>query len=215
MYTNLMLRFLAGISLGLTLGAGALLLQSAEKPLFVNGMKSSVAARVEGEEIFVAASALKAAGAGVTVTEDRVSIQFVPLKGMEEQEYIDGVIGEYVSNERWRFKVHSVEPIPNPFTGRGPGVKLTLEVRYLGERPASLHGTGLDYLQVLDEGDRRMQAVAFDDRFKTIQPGGSFTVELKFGNAAEGFTSAKKLIIQFRAFGGPKLKPVRINLRPE
>lgn len=213
-----MLRFLAGVGLGASLAVAAVLLQSPERALFVNGSKAQLPARVEGEEVYIPGSALKAAGAGVTITEERVSLQFVPLKGMEEQQYIEGILGEYVSNEEWRFKVVSVEEIADPFTGRGKGLAVTLEVRNLRSTPASLHGTGYSAMQVLDEEQNRMSLAdsSFTDRYSNVQPGGSFTNRLRFGNAAAGFGEPAKLIIQFRDWGGRKaLKPIRINLRPE
>ncbi|MER3412799.1 MAG: hypothetical protein C4341_00885 [Armatimonadota bacterium] len=213
-----MLRFLTGIAFGAGLAAGAILLQSSERSLYVNGAKARLPARVEGEEVYIPGSALKAAGAGVMVSEERVSLQFVPLKGMEEQQYVDGIIGEYVSNEEWRFKVVSIHEIADPFTGRGKGLAVTLEVRNLRSDSASLLGTGLDIVQVLDARQNRMSLAdsSFRDRYSRIQPGGSFTNVLRFGSAPAGFGEPAKLIIQFRGSGGRKaLKPIRINLRPE
>lgn len=189
----------------------------------MNGVKAQLPARVDGEEVYVPGSALKAAGAGVTVTDERVSLQFVPLKGMEEQEYVDGIIGEYVSNDEWRIKVVSIEQIPDPFNARGGrrGYAVTLEVRSLRSSPGSLHGTGYNGVQLLDEQQNRLSLAdsSFTDRYTTVQPGGSFTNVLRFGNAqggAQSFGEPSKLVIQFRSTGGRQvLKPIRINLRPD
>lgn len=123
-----MLRFLTGFGIGAGLAVGVVLTQLPERPLFVDGAKAQLLARADGEEVCIPSSALRAAGAGVTITEERVALQFVPLKGMEEQPYVEGIIGEYVSNERLRFG--------SAPAGFGEPTKLIIQFRDSGGRKA-------------------------------------------------------------------------------
>ena len=114
------------------------------KALFINGKKSAKAPIVKGAETYIPLSALKAAGAGVTVERSKISIQFAPPPGRDERTYVEGLIDEFVSNEAFRIKVTNIQPISNPFGTGGNGFSADIEVRNLLEKPETLHGAGLD-----------------------------------------------------------------------
>lgn len=191
-------------------------LGGAPKTLWVNGKKSAKPLLEQGGEVYVPVSALTAAGAEVVLGADRVSVQFVPVKTQNEQEYVEAIIGEWVGNGTWRFRVSNVAKIENPFGTGGQGFALDFEVRNAGSAMAQIAYGGVLSLQLLDTSDVRMAVTSdsFKSYYADMQPGGSAKDRLLFGFPDPGGAAVKeaaKLIIQFEK----PLKSVRINLRPE
>ncbi len=197
-------------------GFAVVALAGAPKVLWVNGKKSAKPMIEQGGEVYVPVSALTAAGAEVVVGADRVSVQFVPVKAQNEQEYVEAIIGEWVGNGTWRFRVSNVAKIENPFGTGGGGFALDFEVRNAGPAMAQIAYGGVLSLQLLDTSDLRMSVTSdsFKSYYADMQPGGAAKDRLLFGFPDPGGAvpkEAAKLIIQF----DKPLKSVRINLRPE
>jgi hypothetical protein len=201
-------------------GVGAIVMASqGGKSLFVNGRKSSMAPLVKGAETYIPLSALKAAGAGVTVEKTRISIQFLPPAGRNERDYVEGVLGEFVSNEAWRVKVTNLQPIENPFGVGGRGYSVDVEVRNLLPKAESMHGSGLDGPRLIDAAANSLNSAgsSFPGRYQKLEPGGSFTNTLKFGPTSPGVDvkEAAKIVFDFRPSGKPKtFGAIRIALIP-
>ncbi|HVL40241.1 MAG TPA: hypothetical protein VM328_12700 [Fimbriimonadaceae bacterium] len=186
--------------------------------LFVNGKKSQKPPIVQGDETYVPLSALRSAGADVTVTDKNVSIQFIPPKGQGQLDAVEGVIGEFVANEVWRVKVHSVEQAPNPFFARGKGYKVTLEFRNITNRAESIHGSGAVVVVVDDAGKTLNFADRSFDRYNSVPPGGGIKSDVLFGDVASPTAAvgeADKVLITFQNRGRTPPKNIRIFLRPQ
>lgn len=190
-----------------------------QRALYVNGKKSTVAPIEQGGETYVPVSALKEAGADVTTTEDRVSIQFTAPRTQTQVDANEGVLGEFVANEGWRFKVTKVDGAINPFVGRGPGFKIAFEARNVSDKAQSLHGSGLDSIELVDKEGHLLTVSgnSFKDRYSSVPPAHSIWNDLVFGDprgAATNLAAADKLLITFKPMGGKKLKNIRIFLNP-
>ena len=198
----------------LLVGASALVV--APKVLWVNGKKSAKPLIEQGGEVYVPVSALTAAGAEVVVGPERVSVQFVPVKAQNEQEYVEAIVGDWVGNGTWRFRVSNVAKIENPFGTGGGGYALDFEVRNAGPAMAQIAYGGVLSITLLDSADVRMGCTSdsFKSYYADLQPGGAARDRLLFGVDAPGGAQVKeaaKVIIQF----DKPAKSVRINLRPE
>ena len=188
----------------------------APKTLWVNGKKCPKPLIEQNGEIYVPVSALTAAGAEVATAGDRVSVQFIPVKTQNEQEYVEAILGEWVGNGTWRFRVSNVAKIENPFGTGGGGFALDFEVKNAGPATAQIAYGGVLSLQLLDSTDLRMATTSdsFKSYYADMQPGGAAKDRLLFGFPDPGGAvpkEAAKLIIQF----DKPAKSVRINLRPE
>jgi len=203
-----------------SLAAAALVLAfQGGKSLFINGKRSAKPPIVRGSETYVPLSALKAAGAGVTVERNKISIQFTPPAGRDERPYVEGMIDEYVSNEAFRIKVSNIQPISNPFGTGGNGFSADIEVRNLLNKPETLHGAGIDGPRLIDSVGNSLDPTmtSFPGRNQLLEPGGSFTNTVKFGPTQPGMQvrNAAKIIFNFRPGGKPKAyKAIRISLIP-
>lgn len=201
-----------------TLATAALVLAfQGGKTLFINGKKSAKPPIVKGAETYIPLSALKAAGAGVTVERNKISVQFAPPAGRDERPYVEGMIDEYVSNEAFRVKVTNIQPISNPFGTGGDGFSADIEVRNLLNKSESLHGAGLDGPRLIDSAANSLSPTSssFPGRNQFLEPGGSFTNTVKFGPTQPGMQvrNAEKIIFNFRPMGKPKaFKAIRIMI---
>jgi hypothetical protein len=187
----------------------------APKALYVNGAKSAKPLIEQGGEIYIPASALSAAGADVAISPTRVSIQFKPVKTKDEQAYVEGVLGEWVSNGVWRFRITNVKRLDeNPIGTGGSGFSLDFEARTTSTKMVQLAYSGVLGVQLLDEDEKRAAVTSnsFAGYMADIQPGGGFKNTLLMGSeGGEVMKDAAKLIIQF----DKPAKSVRINLKPE
>lgn len=204
------------VVVGLVVVVAVVAMAAAPKALWVNGKKSAKPLIEQDGEVYVPVSSLVAAGAEVATTADRVSIQFKPVKTQNEQEYVEAIIGDWVSNGLWRFRVSNVAKIENPFGTGGQGFALDFEVRNASPAMAQIAYGGVLSLQLIDTGDVRMSVTSdsFKSYYADMQPGGAAKDRLLFGFPDPGGATVKeaaKLIIQFDK---PE-KSVRINLRPE
>lgn len=210
-------RFLALVAAG-AVGAAALALWARERQLTINGTVYPDALLVSEGRSYVAVDALRQAGAQITVTDTRLSIQFQPLAGREQADAFEGFLGEWVQNDAWRIRVTKVEKVPSPF-GRGPGVAVEFELRNLDRRAVSPFASGMDRLQVVDDKGRilGLAAQSFAAIYDSVPPAGSVTARALFGdpqNATSEIGEPDKLLVTFRATGGrPARKGFRIFLR--
>ena len=205
------------LGLAVAASAAAVFALQGGRTLFINGKKSAKPPIVKGSETYIPLSSLKAAGAGVTVERNKISIQFTPPTGRDERPYVEGMIDEYVSNEAFRIKVSNIQPISNPFGTGGNGFSADIEVRNLLDKPETLHGAGLDGPRLIDSASNSLSPTSssFPGRNQLLEPGGSFTNTLKFGPTQPGMQvrNAEKIIFNFRPFGKPKAyKAIRISL---
>lgn len=196
-------------------GVSALLLATQATKVTVNG-KPDPAAIVKDGKVFVSEDALRAAGATVTKSNGAVSITFQPTAGRNQVEAAEGKVGDWLSNGTWRLRVTKVEAAPNPF-GKGPGFKVTLEMRNLSPRALAPFASGLDKLQLVDSKGTTLSfnQGSFKDFFKEIAPGNGFTNEVLFGdpaNAVGEVGDPDKLLVLFRATGGKTLPNFRVDL---
>ncbi len=112
-----------------------------------------------------------------------------------------------------------VEPVNNPFFGKGKGYAVTVEIRNLTTQTISFFNSGFDKMILLDANDHKLNFAAnsFGKQYDSIARADGFTARVLFGdnqnpNAEVG--EADKLLIQFRSTGGkPALKGFRIFLR--
>lgn len=182
----------------------------------VNGKVDS-AAIIRNGKVFVSEDALRSAGASVVRSAGGVSVTFTPAAGRNQVDALEGKLGDWLDNGTWRVRATKVEAAPNPF-GKGPGFKVTLEIRNLGTRAQSPFATGLDKLQVIDSKGNTLsfQQASLKDYFKDIAPANGFTNEVLFGdptNALAEVGDPDKLLLLFRATGGRTLGNFRIDLR--
>jgi hypothetical protein len=188
--------------------------------VFING-KETQEVLVSGGKTYVSVGSLREAGAVVTVSGNRVDIQFEPMRGRLQGDMFEGRIGEWLSNGTWRVRVSKVEPISNPF-GPGPGFAVTVEFRNLTRQTISLNGTGFDGFQLLDDQGNKLSVAAsgdYDRVYNSIVQADGFTAVLRFGdpnNQLSEVGKPDKLLILFRPWGGqPALKGFRIFLKEE
>jgi hypothetical protein len=206
------------IATGTLVGAVTFALAWQSRTLTINGTAYPDSLMVSGGRTFVALDSLRKAGAQVTVTDARVSIQFQPLAGREQADAVEGYLGEWIQNDAWRIKVSRVEKTSNPF-GRGPGVAVSFELRNLGTRAISPFQSGMDKLQVVDDKGTVLQTAAssFNQIYNAVPPAASIEVKATFGdpqNIQSEIGEPDKLLVLFRSTGGrPARKHFRVFLR--
>ncbi len=187
--------------------------------VFING-KQTTDFVVSNGKLYVSVDALQEAGAHVTISGQRVAIQFIPAVGLAQVEAVEGIIGEWLSNGTWRVRVSEIKEITNPFYGKGKGYSLKLEVRNLTQEPRAFFG-GLKLIQMYDsEGNQlNLAASGFDAQYRRLAPADGFTAEIKFGYGQAGFApnaKPEKILILFQPSGGkPALPHFRIFLNPD
>lgn len=186
--------------------------------VFLNG-KETKEVLVSNNRVYVSVAALREAGAVVSQSGDRLDIQFEPLRGRLQGDMIEGRIGEWLSNGTWRVRVSKVESAPNPFFGRGYGFTVTMEFRNLTQNTISLHGSGLDKVQLIDDAGNQLVYAesSFQERYRSIVRADGFTAVLKFGDSRNHELQVgqpDKLLVVFRSRGGKSaLKGFRIFLK--
>ena len=203
------------MSLG-ALATVAIAVQAAPK-LFINGKESQTAAIQSGGKWFVSVDELKKAGAEVTQTGSRLSVQFKPMQERMQVDAVEGVKGEWVQNERFRVRVQDIKAGPNPF-GRGPGYVVKIEIRSLSQVAVNFGTSGSPELQFIDSNGKVLvcSATSFRDRYTSLAPGNGFTNDITFGDRANMLTEVgkpDKLVILFKNSGGKKLQDLRIDLK--
>jgi hypothetical protein len=192
--------------------------KQAAPELWINGAKADGAILIQDGEPYIPLRALRTAGADVTATEQRVTVQFQPPKGQAPVDGVAGVMGEYVSNGLWRVKVHEVREAKNPFLGRGRGFAVVLELRNLQDQSISPSMSGMQ-LQLIDANGKALAfgSRSFPDLHTRVAPAGVVTNTIVFGDPASATSEvgdADKLLIQFKNRGAStKPKAIRINLR--
>lgn len=201
----------------LVLAAATLVWGAQGAVVFVNGIRTSDVL-LSGGKVYISAEALQKAGAEVTRRPDGWSIQFIPVGGRLQVEAVEGLEAEWISNGVWRIRVSEVQPVANPF-GRGEGYAVRVEVRNLGTRPASLNGSGLDKVQLIDADGNTLSLsdTFFKDRYTSVPPAGGFVNILRFGDPQNKLQTPgrpTKLLVLFRPSGGkPSLPHFRITLK--
>lgn len=203
------------ISLG-ALATAAIAVQAAPK-LFINGKESQTAAIQSGGKWFVSVDELKKAGAEVTTSTGRLSVQFKPMQDRLQVDAVEGVKGEWVQNERFRVRVLDIKPAPNPF-GRGPGYVVKIEIRNLSKVAVNWGTSGSPEIQFIDSNSKVLSfgATSFKDQYTSLAPGNGFTNDITFGDRANQLTEVgkpDKLVILFKVSGGKKLQDLRIDLK--
>lgn len=191
--------------------------QQAAPELWINGAKANGSIIVQGGEPYIPLRALQAAGAEVTATEQRVSVQFPSAKAAAPEEAVSGGIRQYVSNGQWAVRVQDVKDATNPFFGRGKGFAVTLELRNVRDQAISPSASGMQ-VQLLDT---KGKALSFGSRSFTnlntrISPGEAVTNTLVFGDSASTMSEigeASRLTVSFRGTGENRPKSIRIDLR--
>ncbi|MFQ3588164.1 MAG: hypothetical protein SNJ74_03765 [Fimbriimonadaceae bacterium] len=196
------------------------------RDLFVNGQKAGDPAIVHEGKTYVSVASLKAAGAEVTEAEGRVTIQFVPVRGRQQADAVEGVIGEWVNNGAWRIRVVAVRPARNPFFGReGGGAEVDIEYRNALSSTKSLFNTGAQWPKLFTTDGRTMDLAssAFNAYYQTLPPGGAGKATLRFGFREPNQTGGTpdKLFWEFRTTGmgqgvpfNTRTPSMRISLLP-
>ena len=184
--------------------------------LVVNGKKTENGVYRDGDQTYVSLNALKAAGAEVSITDARVSVQFKPLNDQLQTNAAEGVIGDWVQNGGWRVKVHSITPSKSPF-GKGGGFDVNFEFRNLSGKPMNFGASGLKLMQVIEENGvaLRYSVSSFKDLYKPAVQGNGFTNVIKFGLDAgdtRPLGKPSKLVIIFGQSGKNRFKDIRIDL---
>jgi len=197
--------------------AATVVLASQMKPsLFVNGKSYPGMVFQEGENTYVEVKALRQAGAEVSITRERVSIQFKPLNEQMQLDAVEGVVGEWIQNEGWRVKVHSVNPAKSPF-GKGTGMAVEFEWKNLSNKPMNFGASGLRQFQLLDENGKALSIsnTSFKNQYTACAPGNGYKNTLLFGTKA-GDTSKvgnpAKILIIFGQSGRNNFKSIRIDV---
>lgn len=204
--------------------AAAFAAQSRE--VFVNGKKAADAAIVHEGKTYVSLDSLKAAGAEVTESGNRVTVQFVPVRGQQQADAIEGVIGEWVNNGAWRIRVVAVRPARNPFFGReAGGAEVDIEFRNALNATKSLFNTGAQWPKLFTTDGRTMDLASsgFNAYYQTLPPGGAGTATLRFGFREPNQTGGTpdKIFWEFRTTGmgqgvafNTRTPSMRISLLP-
>lgn len=197
--------------------AGFAVAWQAAPKLFVNGKAAASGPIQSGGKWYVPVDELKKAGAEVTESSGRLSVQFKPMLERMQVDAVEGVKGEWVQNERFRVRVLDIKTGPNPF-GRGPGYVVKIEIRSLSKVAVNFGTSGSPELQFIDSNGKVLvcSATSFRDRYTSLAPGNGFTNDITFGDRANQLTEVgkpDKLIILFKISGGKKLQDLRIDLR--
>lgn len=208
------MKVLAGAALASILAIAVL---TPPRDITINGKAYAKAGIDQGGKTYVSIDALKAAGAQVSVSGGKVSVNFLPLGGRNQVDAIEGKREEWIQNTIWRVRVESIEPAPNPF-GRGPGFAAKIAFRNLSSRAISPFASGMDKITIIDS---TQQVVSFNQQsfkhyFQDVAPGGEVQETILFGDSANKIASLSdpdKLMILFRASGGKKAKDFRVFLR--
>ncbi|MGV3618171.1 MAG: hypothetical protein ACO1SV_22825 [Fimbriimonas sp.] len=191
--------------------------QQAVPELWINGAKADGAILIQGGEPYIPLRALRAAGADVTATEERVTVQFQPAKPAAPAETVVGGIRQYVSNGQWAVRVQDVRDATNPHFGRGKGFGVTLELRNLRDQAISPSASGMQ-IQLLDANGKVLSfgSRSFTNLNTRIAPADAVTNTLVFGDATSAMSEigdADRLTISFRGTGANRPKAIRIDLR--
>lgn len=109
--------------------------------VLINGKPSAKPAVKQGGETYVAISALRAAGAEVTVKGSQTLIRFIPVAGSAPEQMIEGTIGEWLSNGLLRVRVTNL-------VVDGAVARLDLEVGNTSPSATSAFNLGLSDMQM-------------------------------------------------------------------
>lgn len=206
------------VGMGIFLSA-LVLAQAAPKTyrLIVNGQAQSTPAIVVGGKTYVPLEALQKAGAQASLQGGELRVQFIPVGGREQALLLEGKKGEWLSNGTWRLRVLDIAPGTNPFFGSGPGYLVRVEVRNLTSGKTSLHKTGFDGFQLLDNRGNKLVAASFGgEQYTDIPQADGLVLNLRFGGPnpkLEEIGAPDKLLVNFRSSGGkPALKGFRVFL---
>jgi hypothetical protein len=175
----------AAIILLFIIFSAALVMGAATGSLFINGRASSKAPLEKDGEYYIPLSALKAAGAEVSVKGNEVRIRFEPVTGGTHQaDAVEGRLNEWLFNGIWRVKVTGVAPTVDPFDKDRPGYKVTIECRNGSTKTISQFNTGMKYPQLFDEINTKL---TIDENgwqtgswFKELPAGGSVVHDAVF-----------------------------------
>jgi len=204
------------IGTGIFLSA-LVLAQAAQKTyrLIVNGQAQASPAIVVEGKTYVPLEALQKAGAQVSLSGNEVRVQFIPVGGQEQALLLEGKKGEWLSNGTWRLRVLEVAPGTNPFFGSGPGYVVRVEVRNLTSGRLSLHKTGFDGFQLLDNRGNKLVAASFGEQYTDLPQADGVLITLRFGPnpKLDEIGAPDKLLVNFRPSGGkPALRGFRVFL---
>ena len=153
--------------------------------LFINGKASKFSPITQNNEIYVPISALKAAGAEVSLTGNEVRVRFEPAKGGTYQaDALEGRKNEWVFNGIWRVQILDIQPIVDPFNPQRPGWGVTFEFANGSKKSASQFVTGVKYPDLFDADENKLTIDENDWQtgswFKELPPGGSVKHTAKF-----------------------------------
>ena len=177
----------------------------------VNGKSGSLPPIEHNGELYVPVSALKAAGAQVSMQGHEVRIQFLPYQGGANQmEGVEGPANTWLNNGVWRTRVLKVEPTVDPFDANKPGYMVTLEMRNASTKSVSPFITGVEYPQLFDAGEvaLKVDEGAWQTRLqmKEMLQGGGITATIPFyyphGTPSGDVKPATKLVIPINTGSG-------------
>ncbi|MEN3015229.1 MAG: hypothetical protein ABDH21_04120 [bacterium] len=184
--------------------------------VYINGKQISDYI-VKDNKVYISVDELQKAGANVTKSSNSISVQFVPTGGRYQLEGVEGVEGEWVSNNALRIRVSAPQKTVNPFYGRGEGYSVRIEVANLLPNPVSPHGVGLNDILIYDDQGNvlNFSQGSFSNLFKPIPPGATVTDEVKFGIRSLQKTPGKpvKILFIFGNVGGKTYSNIRINFK--
>lgn len=153
---------------------------------YINGTKNALDAVLLDGEVYVPVKALKAAGVNIVADSSsvRLTLGAAAAGGQNAVNGVSGCKGETLFNGVWRFKVISVNPMPNT-TFNKPGWEITAELRNATPQNLSLSDTGFIVdnatLAFADTQTLPVESWAYNrsnwDHNKTILPGAAYTVK--------------------------------------
>ena len=179
--------------------------------VLVNGRVASVSPITQNGELYVPVSALKAAGAQVSIQGREVHIQFLPYQGGANQMAgVEGPVNTWVHNGLWRTRVLRVEPTVDPYDPQKPGYNVTMEMRNASVKTVSPFLTGVEYPQLFDAGEvaLKVDEGAWQTRMqmKEMLQGSGITATIPFyyphGTATEDVKPAAKFVIPVNTGSG-------------
>ena len=177
----------------------------------VNGRAGTNAPIEQNGELYVPLSALKAAGAQVSIQGREVHIQFLPYQGGANQlEGVEGPVNTWLNNGLWRVRVLKVEAVTDPFDTSRQGYNVTLEMRNASTKTLSPFQTGVQFPQLFDAGEvaLKVDEGAWQTRLqmKEMLQGGGITTTIAFyyphGTPAVEVKPAAKLILPINMGSG-------------
>lgn len=177
--------------------------------LIINAKSQNTPAIVVGGKTYVPLDALRASGAGVSLSGSTLTLTLpgrpVAQGEANQNAAVEGCLNEWLFNGLWRFRVTGVQPSSDP-----QGWKATVEVRN-GSRAdgLALAGTGWGGMRIIlsDGNPVEVLSDAVDVRDQSFLQGAGKTITLAFPSEETSKTPSKLfLLLDPKGLAGTNLR---------